>query len=228
MKIVWNFILMRMERKQTKQTQRAKKEGRQQKVYFQVLCIGRGVASVAEQIHSTKEEAQKIIDDFYVSYPTIKNYTEKVQEDAKINGYTTTAWGRRRYLVHIQDEEYSYKYNERRKVDFNPLFTAKSIINREVPQDIKDRYNDELSKANYYRQTKIIEKANEEGITITNNRSFIAEALRQCLNSVIQGSSADMSKRAMILLGQNEELKRLGFRMLFPVHDILCKLFCRV
>ncbi len=33
-----------------------------------------------------------------------------------------------------------------------------------------------------------------------------------------------MSKRAMILIGQNEELKRLGFRMLFPVHDILCKL----
>lgn len=219
MRIVWNFILMQTERKQTRQTQRVKKEGQQQKVYFQVLCIGRGVASVAEQIHSTKEEAQKIIDDFYVSYPTIKNYTEKVQEDAKMNGYTTTAWGRRRYLVHIQDEEYSYKYNERRKVDFNPLFTAKSIINREVPQDIKDKYNDELSKANYYKQTKIIEKANEEGITITNNRSFIAEALRQCLNSVIQGSSADMSKRAMILLGQNEELKRLGFRMLFPVHD---------
>ena len=41
------------------------------------------------------------------------------------------------------------------------------------------------------------------------------------------GSSADMSKKAMILLGQNEELKQLGFRMLFPVHDILCKLFCR-
>ena len=219
---------MKMERKQTKQTQRVRKEGQQQKVCFWVLWIGRGVASVAEQIHSTKEEAQKIIDDFYVSYPTIKNYTEKVQEDAKVNGYTTTAWGRRRYLVHIQDEEYSYKYNERRKVDFNPLFTAKSIINREVPQDTKDMHNDELSKANYYRQTKIIEKANEEGITITNNRSFIAEALRQCLNSVIQGSSADMSKRAMILLGQNEELKRLGFRMLFPVHDILCKLFCRV
>ena len=37
-------------------------------------------------------------------------------------------------------------------------------------------------------------------------------------------SAADMSKRAMILLGQNEELKSLGFKMLFPVHD---KLFCR-
>ena len=142
-----------------------------------------------------------------------------VQENAKRDGYTTTAWGRRRYLVHIQDEPYSYKYNERRRVDFNPLFTSTSVINRKVPQDIKDKYNDELSKANYYKQTKIIEKAQEEGIDITNNQSFIAEALRQCLNSVIQGSSADMSKRAMILLGQNEELKQLGFRMLFPVHD---------
>lgn len=142
-----------------------------------------------------------------------------VQENAKRDGYTTTAWGRRRYLVHIQDEPYSYKYNERRRVDFNPLFTSTSVINRKVPQDIKDKYNDELSKANYYKQTKIIEKAQQEGIDITNNQSFIAEALRQCLNSVIQGSSADMSKRAMILLGQNEELKQLGFRMLFPVHD---------
>lgn len=38
-------------------------------------------------------------------------------------------------------------------------------------------------------------------------------------------SAADMSKRAMILLGTNKELKELGFRMLFPVHD---NRFCRV
>ena len=94
--------------------------------------------------------------------------------------------GRRRYLLHIQDEPYTYKYNERRRVDFNPLFTSKSVINREVTQDVKDEYNSKLEKANYYQQTKIIEKAREEGIEITNNQGFIAEALRQCLNSVIQ------------------------------------------
>lgn len=142
-----------------------------------------------------------------------------VQENAKRDGYTTTAWGRRRYLVHIQDEQYSYKYNERRRVDFNPLFTSTSVINKKVSQDIKDKYNAELENANYYKQTKIIEKAQQEGIDITNNQSFIAEALRQCLNSVIQGSAADMSKKAMILLGQNQELKDLGFKLLFPVHD---------
>jgi len=168
------------------------------------------------------------VDDFYISYPTIKNFTEQVQENAKRDGYTTTAWGRRRYLAHIQDEPYSYSYNDNRKIDFNPLFTSDSVITRQVSQDIIDEYNYQLEGANYTKQRKIIEQAEKDGITIRSNRSDIAAALRQCLNSVIQGSAADMSKRAMILLGQNEELKQLGFRMLFPVHDILCKLFCRV
>ena len=30
-----------------------------------------------------------------------------------------------------------------------------------------------------------------------------------------------MTKRAMILMGTNQELKDLGFKMLFPVHDEL-------
>lgn len=53
---------------------------------------GRGTASVAEQIHSTVEEAQKIIDDFFNSYPGIKRFVEEQQALAKKRGYTETAW----------------------------------------------------------------------------------------------------------------------------------------
>lgn len=148
---------------------------------------GRGVPSIAEQIHSTTEEAQKIVDDFYNAYPTIKQYTELVQRNAKKNGYTTTAWGRRRYLQHIQDEPYEFAYNEHRQVDFNPLFTSTCDISNDVPQDVKDEYIAQLQKANSYRRNKILEEAKNNGIDIKNNQSFIAEALRQCLNSVIQG-----------------------------------------
>ena len=175
---------------------------------------GRGVPSIAEQIHSTPEEAQKIVDDFYEAYPTIKQYTEYVQEEAKKTGYTTTAYGRRRYLKYIQREPYEFRYNDRRKIDFNPLFTAKSVVQKEVSQDIKDEYNYKLSKAKGYYKKKIIEQAKWDGIDIIDNESYIAESKRQCLNSVIQGSAADMSKRAMLMIGQNEELKQLGFKML--------------
>lgn len=212
-----------------KKTDKTNPEGKKRRTATKSILLGimygRGVPSIAEQIHSTTEEAQKIVDDFYSAYPTIKQYTELVQNNAKRDGFTTTAWGRRRYLKHIQDEPYEFKYNDKRQVDFNPLFTCTKAISKQVPQSVKDEYIEKLNNAkNSYWRTKIIDKAREDGITIYNNQSFIAEALRQCLNSVIQGSSADMSKRAMILIGQNEELKSLGFKMLFPVHD---KLFCR-
>lgn len=32
-------------------------------------------------------------------------------------------------------------------------------------------------------------------------------------------TSADMSKLAMVMCYENEELRKLGFRILFPVHD---------
>ena len=183
------------------------------------ILYGRGTASVGEMLNMTRDEAQQLIDDFFNAYPVIKQFTEEVQEKAKKNGYTETAWGRRRYLTHIQDEKYEFHYNDKRPVDFNPLFTAKSDIHEEVSQEIKDKYIEKLEKANLYRKNKIIAEAKEDGIDIVDNGGYIAAAIRQCVNSTIQGSAADMSKRAMILVGQNKELQDLGFKMKFPVHD---------
>lgn len=207
-----------------KKTDKTNPEGKKRRSAIKGVLLGimygRGVASVAEVIHTSQEEAQQIIDSFFDAYPGIKVFVEQEQAKAKQNGYTTTAWGRRRYLKHIQDELYEFKYNDNRQVDFNPLFTSTRDINSEVPQEIKDEYLMQLEKAkSSYWKSKIIETARANGITILNNQSFIAESNRQVVNSIIQGSAADMSKRAMILIGQNQELKDLGFKMLFPVHD---------
>jgi len=45
------------------------------------------------------------------------------------------------------------------------------------------------------------------------------QAHRQVVNSIIQGSSADITKKAMIKIGTNEELKQMGVTMLITVHD---------
>ena len=219
MRIVWSFIQMKMVKRQIKLTQKVRKEEVQPRVYFQVLCTGRGTASVAEQIHSTVEEAQQIIDNFFIAYPKIKQFVEEKQREAHIKGYTETAWGRRRYIPHIKDSKFDYKYNSNRPIDFNPLFTAKSVFNKEVSDEIKEEYNQKLLNANYYQKQKIIEQARKDGIDIIDNSGYIAEANRQVVNSTIQGSASDITKKAMIMIGQNEELKQLGYKMLFPVHD---------
>ena len=91
----------------------------------------------------------------------------------------------------------------------------------EVPEEIKGKYIRRLRQAYFGQKRKIFEQANAEGIWIIDNGAKIADAQRQCVNARIQGSAADMSKLAMILVGNDERLKELGFRLLIPVHDEL-------
>ena len=66
---------------------------------------------------------------------------------------------------------------------------------------------------------QIKEAAKQEGITIKENELKLADATRQCVNSRIQGSAAEMTKLAMINIYNNNRLKELGFRLLIQVHD---------
>ena len=91
----------------------------------------------------------------------------------------------------------------------------------EVPVEIQNKYIRRLRQAYFGQKRKIFEDANKEGIWIVDNGAKIADAQRQCVNSRIQGSAADMSKLAMILVGNDKRLKELGFRLLIPVHDEL-------
>ena len=68
---------------------------------------------------------------------------------------------------------------------------------------------------------QIIKEAEKYGVFIKDNRHRIAEAIRQSYNSPIQGSAADLTKKAMILVGQDELMKQYGFRLLLTVHDEL-------
>lgn len=206
-----------------KKTDKTNPEGKKRRSNIKGVLLGimygRGTPSVAENIGCSVDEAQSIIDSFFDAYPLIKVFVEQKQKEAKEKGYTETAWGRRRYLQHIQLEKYEYHYNDKRPVDFNPLFNASTKTTETVSQDIKDYYNRLLEKANSYRRAKIIEEAAIQGIDIINNQGYIAEANRQVVNSTIQGSASDMTKLAMVMIGTNKELQELGFKMLFPVHD---------
>ena len=92
---------------------------------------------------------------------------------------------------------------------------------QEVPEEIQKKYLRKLKQAPFFKKRTIFEESNKEGIWIVDTGAKIADAQRQCVNARIQGSAADMSKLAMILVGNDERLKELGFRLLIPVHDEL-------
>lgn len=183
------------------------------------LMYGRGDASVGEQLGVSVEEARELSKALFDAFPKMKKYIEETKEATKKIGYTTTLWGRRRYLEHIMKEKFEYAYGVNRPINFDPLFDSNDNGSEEVSQNIKDYYNNLLEKANFNRRKQIIYNAEKEGILIEDNGYWIAESERQVVNGIVQGSAADMTKRAMVALYNHKELNDLGFRLLMSVHD---------
>lgn len=186
------------------------------------ILYGRGVNSIAEQLHTTKEKAQQIQESVFKNFPAIKKFEQDSLQMAIDKGYVTTLWGRKRRLPDMQLPKYDIAYKNGVSNDIDPLdFEDTSDIM--VPDDIIRKYYRLLDRTRFDAKARknVIDKAESEGLSIIDNTSKIAAATRQCVNSRIQGSAADMSKLAMKLVGKDPQLKEWGFRLLIPVHDEL-------
>ncbi len=211
-----NFILDKQGEKITY------KEGKERRSSAKSILLGilygRGLNSVAEQLHTTKEKAQEIQDKVFKGFPAIKKFEDDTVEMAKELGYVTTFWGRKRRLPDMQLDEFEFKWKKGHG-DLDPLSFSNEPIQTEVPQNIQRKYLTQLKKAWGSKRREIVDSAKQEGIIITDNGGKIADATRQCVNSRIQGSAADMSKIAGRIIYDNKRLKELGFKLLIPIHD---------
>lgn len=187
------------------------------------IMYGMGVASMATQIKGTKEEAQKIIDDFFNSFPKVKKWIDKTISDAKKNGYVEDLWGRRRRLPDLLLPTFDVSPVKDTKVSltFNPFLNCENKMDSNT-QKMIDTYVSQLSNCKSKKdKDTIVADAKKNGFTIRDNGGFISRAERQCVNARIQGGSATMTKIAMNKLYRDEELKSLGFKLLIGVHDEL-------
>lgn len=187
------------------------------------LLYGRGVSSIAEQLSKPIAYAQDIVDRFFKAYPTVKQWIADTQQFARDHGYVEGLLGRRRRLPDIQLPKYSVNYVSGDNVndgEFNPFLNCEN----KKDETLLNKYKDILSKVKPSRSAKqeveeIKRRALFEGVEIHDNSGFIAQAERQAVNAVVQGSSATLTKKAMIDIENDPELNRLGFELLIPVHD---------
>lgn len=195
------------------------------KVIVLGVCYGKGVSAIADDLGVTKKKAQEIYDKIMKLFPGLKNFMDESENMARELGYVTTVWGRKRRLPNMQLPRYEFSLVGGVPTDFDPLFDEDEELEEvsyEVDPAFIDRYTKMLDKA-FGRSAKEAIKAQalQQGVHIKDNGGFIAEATRQCVNSRIQGSAADQTKLAMILIGNDKRLEELGFRLLLPVHDEL-------
>lgn len=136
------------------------------------LMYGRGTAAVAEQLRWTKERAQEVIDMFFDRFPAIKQVVDYYQNMARQLGYVQTVYGRKRRLPEINLPEFSLTYEE---------------TGEPVEPEVASYYIQKLSKAWGSKKNGIKKDLKDKGIKVVDNGGKIADAERQCLNSVIQG-----------------------------------------
>lgn len=198
-------------------TDKFNKEGKerrsQAKIIVLGICYGRGINSLAGQLKCSPEEAQKIYDEVLNIFTGLRQLKEDSEKMAREKGYVTTAWGRRRRLPDMQLPEYTISYTKER--------IARTGVEEVSPADLQYYGNALANIRSRKERDALLDGARAQGISIRNNNAFIARANRQTVNARIQGSAADMVKIAMVKLANDEELKKLGFRMLLQVHDEL-------
>lgn len=184
------------------------------------IMYGMEIPAIAESLNCSIKEAGDIKSSFFKQFPKVENWINETQAFAKANGYVEDVWGRRRRLPDIQRPRYEVKSNSKVST-FNPLIGS-SGVNYTVNTKLIEQYLNELNHCKNRKEVENIKtRASKDNLIVYNNSGFVSQAERQCVNARIQGGAASMSKRAMINVFNNEELKSLGFRLLIAVHDEL-------
>lgn len=196
------------------------------------ICYGRSVPAIADQLYGHRDdmtddekvkEAQKVYDSVLNSFPKLRNLMNNAQKMAKKRGYVETILGRRRHLPNMQLEEFEFKAMPSYvNPDIDPLDESTLHDKSRIPDRVIKQLKYEFKQYKYFGQiARRTRELYDEGIRVINNRPKITEESRRCVNSIIQGSAADQTKLAMLKLESNEEWKKLGGRLLVPVHDEL-------
>lgn len=195
------------------------------------ITYGRSVVTIADQMYGDLDisddekiqRAQRVYDSVLVAIPGLRNCMVQSQNMAKRYGYVETVFGRRRHIPDMQLPMYDvHPTADYKPPNLDPL-DRESLASEEVmPDKVKQQIVKELTGLKYWGQVnKRIRELSNQGIRVVNNRRKIDDAVRQCLNSRVQGTAADMTKLAMLILSKDEEWKKLGGRLLLPVHDEL-------
>lgn len=205
------------------------KEGKRLRTIMKAIVLGimygKEPYSIATDLGITRKNAEETYNSFFRLFPKVRDFMVATQEQARTCGYVTTMGGRKRRLPDMQLEQFDMKVVEDKSGNSDPLDFESTEKQRELTIDpeVREELERQLRRCRYYQEkAQVYERAESQyGIKITDNTYKISDATRQCVNSVIQGSSADMVKRAMLAISKDSKLSKLGFQLLLSVHDEL-------
>lgn len=154
------------------------------------IMYGMGAKSLSENVGVSVETAEGIIDDFYVAYPSVRNWIDESIAFAEENEYIETLYGRKRRFPGFRQLAKRYHAVVKRIVAVNGEL-PKNIWKSDVPYTLKKEYWEVAGPYN--------------------------AVCRKVVNTRIQGSAADVMKFALIEV--SKVAKRYGWWVIATIHD---------
>lgn len=181
---------------------------------------GMSGAGAGSLMGKTAKEGTELLDKYFKMFSGLKKAIDDSKENLKKNGYVEDIAGRRRRLPDIYLKPYEATYKDPNKLEketFNPFISCKD---RPVNDKVLNNY---ISRAQACRNNKDYEALSKEaltnGVVLQAYTGRIAQAERQCFNARIQGSAGTLTKKAMIDIFNDEQLKEWDAHLIVTVHD---------
>ena len=120
------------------------------------IIYGVSAFGLSNQTNLSRTEAKELIENYYVSYPTLKNYISKQVDFARDNGYVETLLGRRRYLKNINSQNAMVRSGDERNAVNAPIQGSAADIIKIAMINIQNL----LQKENY--KSKMLLQVHDE------------------------------------------------------------------
>jgi DNA polymerase-1 len=144
------------------------------------IIYGQGAFTLAEQLKKSRAEAKELIDNYYATFPKLKQYIASQVDLARENGYVETILNRRRYLKNINSQNAIVRSADERNAVNAPIQGSAADIIKIAMIKIQQL----LSEGNY--KTKLLLQVHDELVFDMENSEL--ETLKPIIKSTMENA----------------------------------------
>lgn len=120
------------------------------------IIYGQGAFTLADQLNKSRAEAKELIDNYYKTFPKLKEFIAGQMELAREQGYVETILGRRRYLKNINSQNAVVRAGDERNAVNAPIQGSAADIIKIAMINIYKILND-----GYYKSKMLLQVHDE-------------------------------------------------------------------
>ncbi len=111
------------------------------------IIYGSSAFGLAQNLNISRKEAKQLIDGYFATYPKVKEYIQRVIEQAREKEYVETIFGRRRYLPDINSRNHVVRSNAERTAINTPIQGSAADIIKKAMINIFNRFKKQNIKS---------------------------------------------------------------------------------